>query len=149
MPFIKPFLGFYLRLTERSLITRAVVYGLTAFVIILGIDLIGHFGVRWGWFGERLSADILEATALAIIAAHLSRLREERILRRHRQVQYLNHHVRNALALLKMVEEQLDTKHAIAVQNAGHRIRAVIEQLSRDEDLSIDEQSPATYTKVA
>jgi membrane protein implicated in regulation of membrane protease activity len=139
----------YLRLTEQSQLKRTIVYGLTAFIIVFGLDLLWHYVARLSWFGQTLAADIVEAAVLAVIAAYLSRLREERVLRRQRQVQYLNHHVRNALALIKMIEQQLEGKQAIAVHRATTRICAVIEQLSRDEDVSINEAAPGTYTKAA
>jgi hypothetical protein len=149
MPLVNRIIGYYLGLTERSQTTRAVVYGFTAFLIIFGIDLIWHYVARLSWMGQTLAADIVEATALAIIAAHLSRLREERVLRRQRQVQYLNHHVRNALALIAMLEQQLGSEQGCAPQRARDRIRTVIEQLSRDEDVSINEEAPGRYTKAA
>ena len=134
---------------DGHLATRSICYGLAAFVIIFGIDLVWHLGARLGWVGERLAADSLEAIALALIAAYLLQLREKRILRQNRQIGYLNHHVRNSLALLKMVEHQLETKQATSVHHAIHRIRSVLEQVSRDEDLSIDERKPGRYIKAA
>lgn len=141
MSFLERFVGGYLRLTEQSRVVCALVYGLTAFVVIMGIDLLGHL-IPWNWTDEVMTTDILEAAFLGIIAAYLSKQREERVLRRHRQVQYLNHHVRNALTLIGMVEHQLEKDQATAVHNASHRIREVVEQLSRDEDVSIDERTP-------
>jgi hypothetical protein len=142
MSIIQQIVGQYLRLTERSAVVCALVYGLTAFAVILGIDFLGHFFIRWSWLSEDLTTDFLEASLLGITAAYLTKKREERIIRRHRQVQYLNHHVRNALTLIALVEHQLQRDQATAVHNASQRIRAVIEQLSRDEDVSIDEQAP-------
>ncbi len=149
MPLIERTIDQYLRLTEQSQIKRTIVYGVTAFVIIFSLDLMWHYVVRLNWVGQTLAADLVEAAVLAVIAAYLSRLREERVLRRERQVQYLNHHVRNALALIRMIEQQLEGKQAIAVHRATTRICAVIEQLSRDEDVSINEEAPGTYTKAA
>ena len=111
--------------------------------------MILHLGAGWGWLWEQLAANILEAVALAIIAAHISRLREERVIRRHRQVQYLNHHVRNALALMKMVEQQLEREQALTVHRASSRICTVVEQLTRDEDVFIDTHSPDRLTSLA
>jgi hypothetical protein len=149
MPLIERIIDQYLRLTERSQIARAIVYGLTAFVVIYGIERFSYFFSRMGGFEEQLADDILEAVVLAIIATRLSQLREERVLRRHRQVQYLNHHVRNALALIAAVEHQLETTKAHAVHRATNRICAVVEQLSRDEDVCIDDKEPGKYTKAA
>jgi len=139
----------YLRLSERSRTTRTILIGIIAFVFTFGIDVICHEGGMGGWLGERLIADILEAIVLAVIASYLWQRQEERILRRHKQVQYLNHHVRNALAVLKMLEQHMEANQACAVDRASERIGTVIEQVARDEDVSIDERNPEAYRKAA
>lgn len=138
----------YLRLAERSYFAGVVVYGVTAFVVIMGIDLLGH-AAGWNWFGERLVCDLLEAAILGLIAAHLARLRGERMFRRRREIRYLNHHIRNSLALIQMAELQLGDveQRADAVRRATRRISSVLEQLSRDESLNIDEQVPEKYER--
>lgn len=137
----------YLRLTEHSHATRVIVYALTAFVVIFGFDLLWHFA-RWDWLWEQLACNVLKAALLGIVAAHLSRLREERVLRRQRELGFLNHHVRNALALIQMAEHQLDLgQRATAIRSASHRICAVLEQLSREEDVSIDHHVPDKYDR--
>jgi hypothetical protein len=130
MSLVKPIVGWYLTFTERSQSARIVVYGITAFVVIFGIDLLLHMpGWEWPW--EQLACDLLEATILAFIASCLSRQREERLLRRQREVQYLNHHIRNALSLIQMASQKLedDELHATAVRHATNRIRTVLKQL--------------------
>jgi hypothetical protein len=133
---------------ERSRSTRAKLYGLTAFVVIFVPDLIWHF-TGWGWSWARLACDALEAIILALIASHLSRLREERILRRQREMGYLNHHIRNSLSVIQMAEHQLDDteQRASAVRQATRRICTVLEQLARNEDVFIDENIPAKIRK--
>jgi hypothetical protein len=132
----------YLRLTEHSRTTRIVVYGITAFIVIFGMDMISHNLGGKEFPGEHLLVAISESVVLAVIGDHISQLREERILRRERQMQYLNHHVRNALALLKLVEQQLEAHQAVAVHNASDRICGAVEQVSRDEDVKIDVSAP-------
>lgn len=146
MPFVERLVDRYLTLTEHSRSTRTVVYGITVFVVLFGLDLISDM-LGKGWLGEHLPGDILAAIVLAIIGSHISQLREGRVLRRERQVQYLNHHVRNALALLRMVEQQLEAKQALAVHSATDRICVVVEQLSRDEDVRIDQESPGKLAR--
>lgn len=141
MRFVERFVDHYLRLTEHSKTTRALVYGVTIFLVLFGLDLLSDF-LGKGWLGEHIPGDLLAATVLAIIGSHISQLREERILRRERQVQYLNHHVRNALTLLKMLEQQLEARQANVVHSAADRICLVVEQLSRDEDVRIDREFP-------
>ena len=137
----------YLSLTEHSHATRVIVYAFTAFVVLSGIDLLWHIA-RWEWLPERVACNVVEAALLGIIAAYLSRLREERILRRQRELGFLNHHVRNALALIQMAEHQLDLgQRATAIRTASNRICSVLEQLSRDEDVSIDEQVPERFDR--
>lgn len=138
----------YLNLTERSHLIRVIVYGLTAFAVIFGIDLLLHIA-GWSWFREQLVCDVLEAALLGLIAAHLSRLREERVHRRKREIRYLNHHIRNALTAIHLAQLQLDNvdQRATAVQRASDRICSVLEQLSRNEDVSINEETPEKYER--
>jgi hypothetical protein len=53
--------------------------------------------------------------------------------------------VRNALSVIQAVELAVKDEQADALLRASHRIRTVIEQLSRDEELSIDDRKPANY----
>jgi hypothetical protein len=90
----------------------------------------------------------VEAAILALIASHLSRLREERLLRRQRELGYLNHHIRNSLAVIQMAEHQLpNTELASEVGQAIRRICTVLEQLARDDEVSIDKNTPAKLRK--
>jgi hypothetical protein len=148
MSLFKHFVFPQLSFIERSRSIRATLYGLTAFVVIFVPDLIWHFG-GWNWSWARLACDALEASLLALIASHLSRLREERLLRRQREMGYLNHHIRNSLSVLQMAEQQLNNTElrASAVRQATHRICTVLEQLTRNEDVSIDANNPAEFRK--
>jgi light-regulated signal transduction histidine kinase (bacteriophytochrome) len=149
MSFVKDIVAGYLALTERSQFARFIVYGMTAFAVIFGIDLLWHM-TGWSWYWEQLACDVVEAAILAFIASHLSRLREERIIRRQREVQYLNHHIRNALSLIQMAAQQLESEmHVTAVRHATNRICGVLEQMSRNEELSIDDEAPQRYKKAS
>jgi hypothetical protein len=137
--------AWFLTFTERQL-TRTIVYSLAVFVVIYGIDLAARHFTNWNWHWERLACNALEAVVLGSIASRLSRLREERVLRRQREMGYLNHHVRNSLAVIEMAAKQLvDIEHrATTVRRASRRICRVLEQLSRNEDVSIDERTPGS-----
>jgi signal transduction histidine kinase len=133
---------------ESSRLTSGALYGLTAFVVIFLPDLIWHFA-GWNWSWARLASDAVEAVILALIASHLSQLREERILRRQRQMGYLNHHIRNSLSVIQLAEQALhDTnERANAIRSATRRICTVLEELTRNEDVSIDENRPSEIRK--
>jgi hypothetical protein len=141
--------GDHRRLVEHSPIAHAIVYGVIAFIVIFGIDLIWHFGAIANWFWERATRAIVEAAIVAIIGGYLFHLREKRMLRRYREVQYLNHHIRNALSLITMGEQPLTGEQASAVRKATDRICSVLEQLSRGEEMSIDEEDPEKYNNAA
>ena len=145
----KSFLEHYFALTDYSQSARIIVYGVVAFAIIYGIDLLGH-SLGWNWYLERLVCNLLEAIILAWTAAHLSGLREERIVRRAREIGYLNHHVRNSLSLIQMAAQQLKDmeKRERVVRKGSNRICSVLEQLSRNEDVSIDNVVPERYEKL-
>ena len=141
-------IAWFLTFTERQL-TRTIVYGLAVFVIIYGIDLAARHFTNWNWYWERLACNALEAVVLSSIASRLSRLREERVLRRQREMGYLNHHVRNSLAVIEVAAKQLSDieLRATTVRRASRRICKVLEQLSRNEDVSIDERTPGSTEK--
>lgn len=113
-----------------------ILFGLLALAVILGIDMIWVIGNKG--FEPRLARDSAEAFIVALIAMYFYRIEEKR----RRQVHYLNHHIRNSLALLRIVEHQLMKEQSHPVEHAVHRICFVLEQLSRDEDVYIDEQLP-------
>jgi hypothetical protein len=114
--------------------------------VILVPDLIMHFA-GWDWWAH-LASDAVKAAILALIASQLSRLREERLLRRQRELGYLNHHIRNSLAVIQVAEHQLpNTALACEVRLAIRRICTVLEQLTRDEEVFIDRNTPAKFKK--
>jgi hypothetical protein len=146
MLLIERFVPSHLPFIERSQTFRATLYGMTAFVVILVPDLIMHFA-GWGWWAH-LASDAVKAAILALIASQLSRLREERLLRRQRELGYLNHHIRNSLAVIQVAEHQLpNTALACEVRLAIRRICTVLEQLTRDEEVFIDRNTPAKFKK--
>ena len=122
----------------------AIAYALLAFVVIFGVDIIWNPpGARWSWFWPRMIRDVIEASAVALLASYLYRLREKR----HRQLRYLNNHLCNALTVLQMAEHLApdSQSRAAIVNNALDRISVVVEQISRDEDMSINHQEPEKY----
>jgi hypothetical protein len=136
----------FLALTDHSESARTITFGIVVFVVVFGIDVLGRFlGLSWYW--ERLACNALEAVILTLIASHLLRLREERILRREREIGYLNHHIRNSLALIEMAEQQVKDmeQRGSVVHRASRRICRVLEQLSRNEDVSIDTEIPGSF----
>jgi hypothetical protein len=140
----------YLTLPDYSKPARTIVYSVTALVVVFGIDLIGHL-LGWSWYWERLVCNVLEAVILGLIATHLIHLQEERLLRREREIGYLNHHVRNSLALIEIAVHQLvdEEKRYHLVHQGSSRICTVLEQLSRNEDINIDAQIPEKYKDAA
>ena len=148
MALVKIIAASHARLLEQSRTVRAIGYGLIIFVVIFGTHLLWHW-TGWNWYREELACDALQATILGLIASYLSRLREEGILRREREINYLNHHIRNSLALIQMAEQQLHDvgKRAGAVQQASRRICRVLEQFSRRDDVFIDHKIPEKYER--
>jgi hypothetical protein len=141
-------IAWFLTFTERRL-TRTIVYGLAVFVVIYGIDLAVRLFTNWNWYWERLACNALEAVVLSCIASRLSRLREESALRRQREMGYLNHHVRNSLAVIEVAAKQLSDieLRANTVRRASRRICRVLEQLSCRDDVSIDNKIPEKYER--
>jgi hypothetical protein len=124
---------------------RAIGFGLIAFTVIFGLDLVFHLA-HWNWLRERVVCDSLYATLLIFMAQYISRIREALDERRQRQMGYLNHHVRNSLSVITMAEQALNDKKARSslVYQASREICTVVDQLTHDEEVAIDQPNPAT-----
>jgi hypothetical protein len=125
----------------------ALLYGVLTLGFIFGIDMMWHSGARWEWFWGRLARAFVESCGISLFAAYLYHLQDKR----RRQVQYLNHHIRNALSLISMADHlpPNSEQRKTAVRGASRRICSVLEQMSRDEDVSIHGQDPERYTNAA
>jgi hypothetical protein len=128
----------------QTRVVRAIGFGLVAFTVVFGLDLLLHVAHRT-WLSERLPCDCLEAALAVLIFRKIALRREASDERHERQMGYLNHHVPNSLAVIILAEESLSTSKArmSLVGQATRKICSVIEQLSRDEEVAIDDQNPA------
>ena len=70
--------------------------------------------------------------------------RDRRLRQRFKEVGYLNHHIRNSLAVIEMAEGYISEadQRLEMVKKASLRIRRCVEKISREEDCEINEQSP-------
>jgi len=108
---------------------RAILVGFLAALLGFALDGIAHlFG--YPWFLERLGENVLEGAVIAVVVFWLSRLREERIEHRMREIGFLNHHIRNAMQVIELAAKGIDDagqRHAVI----GLSIHRVVDALSR------------------
>lgn len=128
---------------RRSVIAKAMIWGLLVGLIGMSIDDAIR-GLRWPWFRERLFANILEGTLFTVLVWVVLSARDRRLRQRFKEVGYLNHHIRNSLAVIEMAEGYISEadQRLEMVKKASLRIRRCVEKISREEDCEINEQSP-------
>ncbi|HKF20560.1 MAG TPA: hypothetical protein VKE93_03265 [Candidatus Angelobacter sp.] len=119
---------------------RAFVVGLLAALLGVALDEIAHaFGFKW--LSERLLENAVEGVVIGVVVFWLSRLREQRIERRMREIGFLNHHIRNAMQTIEWaVKEVADTRQRVTMIDLS--VRRVVQTLSRisreSDELSVE-----------
>src|SRR5262249_56101029 len=75
---------------------RALLIGFMAGLLGFALDEMAHlFG--YPWFSERIFENAVEGLVIAVVVFRLSRLREQRMARRMREIGFLNHLIPNAM----------------------------------------------------
>jgi hypothetical protein len=122
---------------------RAVLIGLVAGLFLLSMDETAHlFG--YPWIYERLGEDASEGFLVTCVVFWLSRLREQRVDRRMKEIGFLNHNIRNAMQTIELA--------ATGIEDPGQRVamidssvRRVVNTLCRinraDDELSPDSEA--------
>jgi hypothetical protein len=134
------FLGHYER---RSVVAKAMMWGLLVALVGLMLDYMVR-QLQWPWFRERLLESAVEGMFFALVVWIVLSARERRRRQRFKEVGYLNHHIRNSLAVIEMAEGYVGEadERLKMVKKASTRIRRCIEKISREEDCEINEQAP-------
>jgi hypothetical protein len=128
---------------RRSVIAKAVIWGILVTFVGVTLDYFASL-LRWPWLRERFAENTIEGAFFALLVWVVLSARDRRLQRRFKEVGYLNHHIRNSLAVIEMAEGHVAEadQRLEMVKKASTRIRRCIEKISRDEDCEINEQSP-------
>jgi broad-specificity NMP kinase len=128
---------------RRNIIAKAVVWGLLVALVGLSLDY-EVSQLRWPWLHERMLKNMIEGVFVGFLVWVVLTAREKRLRQRFKELGYLNHHIRNSLAVIEMAEGYVSeaNERLEMVKNASTRIRRCIEKISREEDCEINEQSP-------
>jgi len=132
--------------------TRAVIWGGIVFAVTTVLDVTFFyllFGVTLRQGEAIVFADFSGAMLIGFIVFSLLNKRDQLIKRRFREIDYLNHHVRNALMVIETAEylaqqqqQQQHQQRKDAVLEATTRIRKCIEQITSNTDVEINEENP-------
>ena len=128
---------------RRSIIAKSFVWGVLVSLVGFIFDALVHL-FPWDWVHQHVLENIIEGAFFTSLVWIVLSARERRLRRRFKEVGYLNHHIRNSLAVIEMAEGYVGqaTERLEMVKNASTRIRRCIEKISREEDCEIDEHSP-------
>jgi hypothetical protein len=115
---------------------RAAIWGLIVLVVGYSLDDIFH-SLNLSWRSEQLAQNSIEAAIIMLGVAIVLKNRDRRIRRRFQEIGYLNHHIRNALAVIEMAQSAVKEaeKREELVSSSSLRIQLCLQKVSRDEDL--------------
>jgi hypothetical protein len=115
---------------------RAAIWGLIVLVVGYSLDDIFH-SFNLPWRSEQLAQNSIEAAIIMLGVATVLKNRDRRIRRRFQEIGYLNHHIRNALAVIEMAQRHAKEaeERENLVSSSSLRIQLCLQKVSREEDL--------------
>jgi flagellar basal body-associated protein FliL len=119
----------------QSLITASVIGVVVAFV---GVTL---NAVRWhgntSWYVSATTAAVVEAVIVTALVTMVLEQRRKRAIRRTLELAFLNHHVRNAITQMSMLQYVTDPEqHERLVREAIGRISEALFRIANSADLT-------------
>ena len=119
----------------QSLITASVIGVVAAFI---GVAL---NAVRWygntSWYVGATVAAVVEAVVVTALVTIVIEQRRKRSIRRTLELAFLNHHIRNAITQMSMVQYVTDPQqHDRLVREAVGRISAALFRIANSADLT-------------
>ena len=114
---------------------RSILIGFLAALLGFALDELAHiFG--YPWFVERLAENALEGAVITAVVFWLSRLREQRIVHRMREIGFLNHHIRNAMQAIALAATGIDDtgRRAVVIGSSVHRVIEALSKMNRKGD---------------
>jgi hypothetical protein len=108
--------------------SRAVLVGIVVAVLGVAMDEAARV-FEYPWFFERVLENVVEGLVIGFVVYWMSRLREKRIERRMREIDFLNHHIRNAMQTISLAATHTaDAQQRMAMIDLS--VRRVVETLS-------------------
>ena len=108
--------------------SRAVLVGIVVAVLGVAMDEAARV-FDYPWFFERVLENVFEGVVIGFVVYWMSRLREKRIERRMREIDFLNHHIRNAMQTISLAAvDSADAQERMAMIDLS--VRRVVETLS-------------------
>jgi len=113
---------------------RALLIGFMAGLLGFALDEMAHlFG--YPWFSERIFENAVEGLVIAVVVFRLSRLREQRMARRMREIGFLNHHIRNAMQTIELAAREIgNAEQRVAVDLSVRRVIETLSRINRESD---------------
>ena len=121
---------------QAPLWTRAAIWGLIVLGVGYSLGDIFH-SCNLSWRSEQLAQNSIEAVIIMLAVATLLKNRDRRIKRRFQEIGYLNHHIRNALAVIEMAQNFANKaeEREELVASSTLRIQLCLQKVSRQDDL--------------
>jgi hypothetical protein len=122
---------------------RAILVGFLAGLLGFALDGVAHL-LKYPWYWERLLENTVEGVVIGIVVLKLSRLREQRMERRMREIGFLNHHIRNAMQTIELAaaKQMADAQYRTAVDQAIRRVIGTLSRINRESDVLSLESPP-------
>ncbi len=121
---------------QSPLWMRAAIWGLIVLGLGYAIGAILHvFNLPWEW--QQLGQNSIEGVIIVVAVATLLKNRDRRVRRRFQEIGYLNHHIRNALAVIEMAQryaKEAEEREKL-VSSSSFQIQLCLQKVSREEDL--------------
>lgn len=119
----------------QSLITASVIGVVVAFI---GVAL---NAVRWqgdtSWYATAMTAAVVETVIVTALVTIVLEMRRKRAIRRTLELAFLNHHIRNAITQMSMVQYVTDPQqHERLVREAVGRISEALFRIANSADLT-------------
>jgi hypothetical protein len=119
----------------QSLITANMIGAVAAFI---GVAL---NAVRWygntSWYATATTAAVVETVIVTALVTMVLEMRRKRAIRRTLELAFLNHHIRNAITQMSMVQYVTDPQqHERLVREAVGRISEALLRIANSADLT-------------
>lgn len=120
---------------DLSCMDRAFLVGFLAALVGYALDQVAHlFG--YPWYVERLLENAVEGFVIGSVVYWFNCLREKRMVRRMREIGFLNHHIRNAMQAIELAATGIADaqQRVVVIDQSVHRVVETLSRINRETD---------------
>ncbi|HEX2328450.1 MAG TPA: hypothetical protein VHN74_06990 [Candidatus Angelobacter sp.] len=108
---------------------RGLWIGVLTAAVGFALDIILH-ACSESWLIDRIGKNVLEGIAIGFVAFKLSCLRDKRIRHRMKEIEFMNHHIRNAMHTIRLATTEIVDPH-VRLSLIDSSLQRVVTTLSR------------------